>query len=325
MSSKPARSQGFSLVEVMIAITLGLLLLAGLIRLFVSSKQGYRLQESTGRLQENARFATDYLATSVRQADFWGGVEGDSVVDLGGIADDSVPCSLNWMATYTTAIQGWAGGTTTPLAGCTGGDYVVDSDVLVLRFADPESFLNTTDLATTPVDELSEGGNLFIRSQVGAGGVLFDVANRDDAIAEIPGEDAEAVFNYRYSALVFYLDRGDTGTPTLYRKSIADGTVISQPLVDGVEQMKFLYGLDSNGDGSVDSYREPAGMTPSDWQNVSSVRATVIVRGDQLDEFTDTEDYPMTPEYTYSVSAGEERYQRRLFVEDIQIRNRNRS
>ncbi|MCA1805455.1 MAG: PilW family protein [Xanthomonadaceae bacterium] len=62
------RQQGFSLVELMVAMVLGLILSAGIIQLFVGSKQTYRFHDSMSRVQENARFAIDALNYDIRMA-----------------------------------------------------------------------------------------------------------------------------------------------------------------------------------------------------------------------------------------------------------------
>ena len=56
--------RGFTLIELMIAMLIGVFLMAGIIQIFISAKQGYRLQENLSRLQENGRFAMDFLASS---------------------------------------------------------------------------------------------------------------------------------------------------------------------------------------------------------------------------------------------------------------------
>ena len=62
--------QGFSLVEIMVAMTLGLVLLGGTITLYASSKNSYRLQENIAGMQENARFAIHALRREVEMAGF---------------------------------------------------------------------------------------------------------------------------------------------------------------------------------------------------------------------------------------------------------------
>ena len=65
----PAKKQaGFTLVELMIAGTLGLLLLAGIIQLFTGSQQSYRLQNQLADIQENGRFALMVLERQVQKS-----------------------------------------------------------------------------------------------------------------------------------------------------------------------------------------------------------------------------------------------------------------
>jgi len=62
------RQQGMTLVEIMIAMGLGVFLLAGVMGIFISSKQSYRMLENLSRMQENGRFAMDFMSRDIRQA-----------------------------------------------------------------------------------------------------------------------------------------------------------------------------------------------------------------------------------------------------------------
>lgn len=63
---------GFTIVEIMVALVISLILLAGIIQIFVSAKATYNMQEGMSRVQENARFAMDFLERRVREAGFYG-------------------------------------------------------------------------------------------------------------------------------------------------------------------------------------------------------------------------------------------------------------
>jgi len=65
--NKPA---GFTLIELMIAIAISVILLNGVLQVFQSSKQSYRVADNLGRTQENARYALDVLAQDIRQVGF---------------------------------------------------------------------------------------------------------------------------------------------------------------------------------------------------------------------------------------------------------------
>ncbi|MCB1615309.1 MAG: prepilin-type N-terminal cleavage/methylation domain-containing protein, partial [Pseudomonadales bacterium] len=73
VSSKlPARHQGFSLIELMIALLLGSFLLLGVTRVLEANLQSSRLQQSYGRIQESGRMAIEMIQRDIRNADYWG-------------------------------------------------------------------------------------------------------------------------------------------------------------------------------------------------------------------------------------------------------------
>lgn len=64
------RQQGFTLIEIMVALVLGLILLAGIIQLFLGSKQTYRFHDALSRVQENGRFALEKMTRDLRMAGY---------------------------------------------------------------------------------------------------------------------------------------------------------------------------------------------------------------------------------------------------------------
>ncbi|MDR1076867.1 MAG: PilW family protein [Xanthomonadaceae bacterium] len=67
-----AGASGLSLVELMIALLIGTILLIGLVQIFSASREAYRLSEGLSRVQENSRFALDYMQRDIRMAGHWG-------------------------------------------------------------------------------------------------------------------------------------------------------------------------------------------------------------------------------------------------------------
>lgn len=64
------RQWGLTLIEIMVALLIGAFLLAGVIQIFIVNKQTYRVQENLSRMQENGRFAMDYLSRYIRLAGY---------------------------------------------------------------------------------------------------------------------------------------------------------------------------------------------------------------------------------------------------------------
>tara|TARA_R110002110_G_scaffold271566_1_gene486950 strand:+ start:47523 stop:48323 length:801 start_codon:yes stop_codon:yes gene_type:complete len=65
-SIRYSQVHGFSMVEIMLAITISLILLLGLLQTFISNKNNYRLETAYNTMHENARFSYDYLSKILR-------------------------------------------------------------------------------------------------------------------------------------------------------------------------------------------------------------------------------------------------------------------
>lgn len=138
---RPADS-GFSLVELMVATTIGGLLIAGTLRLFVQYRAAWQTADNLATLEERAAFALTALEEDVRLAGFRGRQShGDATAGL------SVHCAGR-------DISSWALDLDTPVAGDNGRyglpcpaftTAVTDSDTLILRHARPD----VTSAATT--------------------------------------------------------------------------------------------------------------------------------------------------------------------------------
>jgi len=90
--------KGFSLVELMIAITLGLILLSGVVYVFINSAYAYRLQQGSARAQESGRSGLFIMERVIREAGFY--------------ADPTQYLVANtFFAAPNTAISGTEGGT----------------------------------------------------------------------------------------------------------------------------------------------------------------------------------------------------------------------
>ncbi|MGH8446955.1 MAG: PilW family protein [Solimonas sp.] len=333
MTRSHTQQRGLSLIELMVAITLTLLLALGLTQVFIASKQGYRVQESSSRLQDNARVAIEVISRNIRMADFWGGVKTGAISGTGS-ATATGTCTSAWIVDAADALHGYPGDTTPPLC-ISAQNYVADTDVLLVRYANADGITKDADIDTSKRD-------LFVRVAAGRSGYLFNLSGGSkvwsDAQTAIPAGDG--VMNYPYVTAILYVrpcsapagatcastDDGGTPIPTLVSQDLPSSATLPElkiePQVENIEQLRFEYGVDGDGDGLVDRYY-PADSVPS-WPEVIAVRFGIIVRGDTVDGFTDSSSYDMPGGYTYTPAENVRRYQRRLFIKDVQVRNRIR-
>jgi type IV pilus assembly protein PilW len=76
--NKDRLQSGFGLVEIMVAMVIGLFLMGGLIQIFLGNKQAFLVQEAQARLQENARMASVFLSSNLGKAGFHQNAQDDA-------------------------------------------------------------------------------------------------------------------------------------------------------------------------------------------------------------------------------------------------------
>ncbi len=88
MSKLNLKSQrGFTIIEVMVAVTLSLIVLAGVTQIYLGSKTTYKMQEASSEVQESGRFAMDFISKDVRMAGYIGCANPDFVAITNNIDD----------------------------------------------------------------------------------------------------------------------------------------------------------------------------------------------------------------------------------------------
>jgi type IV pilus assembly protein PilW len=303
--NSPSRSQrGLTLVELMIAMILGLFLIGGLLQIFISSKQTYRMQEALSRLQENGRFAIDFMTRDIRLAGFKG---------CSSRSYAAMPPVLNqataFLYDFNTAIQGFeanpANNTWTPsmVAAISDSEPLGGSDVIAIRRADEQGFAVTAQGANTlTLDDTVSGTNPNLTASnanltasldnfINAGFLNSSRVNNCAIVVVSDCADAAVVFQisavnvnvlgyskgncmsgsktilpgndfinlpvtgvgsqvFPINTISYYVKTADN-QPSLYR-GIGDNA--AQALVEGVENMEILYGVDTDADVNSPNY-----------------------------------------------------------------------
>ncbi len=175
-----AAMRGFTLVELMVAMTIGLIILGAVAQIFVTSRSTFALEGDLARLQENGRFAMEFIGRDVRMSGNLGCLQKYSV--LAGIIAETVDNRLNnstdygWNFTSGQHLRGYTntGGTAlgdwTPVPGLPGtingltyfttGDVSANTDVLVIRRAMAQSFKLTVAVTAGGTPNIAAGNGL---------------------------------------------------------------------------------------------------------------------------------------------------------------------
>jgi type IV pilus assembly protein PilW len=116
-SSHSRHAAGLTLIELMVALAIGSVLILGLVQVFGASRAAYVTSEGMSRVQENARFALEYLQRDIRMAGHFGCVndqahwireQGDLVNHFTGATATTHPLNFN------VSIQGFEATNTAP-------------------------------------------------------------------------------------------------------------------------------------------------------------------------------------------------------------------
>jgi len=333
MSVARSRSgnKGFSLVELMVGMLLGLILIGGAVSIYLASKQSYVEVEQVAILTENARFAEQIMADSLRHVGFLGEVSPDRV-DYSDLDATSVPVDCNDPAeagAYDLSRLAFAA--TTDTFDCI-TDGKPDTDVLVIKHVLPQPISDSprddgsggdSNPGNGVIDSLQDGRVYVMTNNVG--GQLFDGAAPPTITTGGAFPDGTA-WEYQYE--VFYIRQPTPAdVPWLSRRLLsynaATSTMefVTEDLAEGVEGLRLLFGYDGDGDGEVDTYSSHADIDGDNWLNVESVEVFMLVRNATEDaQYTDNKTYRLGND-TITVDPEYVHYRRLISHSSVSLRN----
>ena len=316
-------ADGYTLVELMVSITIGLIILAALVTLFAGNSRERGEVERANQQTENGRYALQLLSEDLRDAGYLGSFNPGTVA--GPNPQLLVPAALpnacaTAVPTLNTAmsipVQGYDDGAIVP--GCL-ADVRPATDILVVRRAstcavgsagcDPQLAGDAYLQASGCANEFTAGTYYVLDTNVGN----LNLTQKDCATAAAL---------YQYRTHIYFIannDKPGDGIPTLKRAELGVSpggglTFNIVPLVEGIENLQLEYGLDTNvpttGSPAVytadpNSYNgcAPAGPGPttcvSYWRNTVAVQINVLARGE-----TPTQGYVDTKTYTLGLTAA---------------------
>ena len=250
-------ARGLTLVELMIAVTIGLFLLVGAMTVFVQSRATYRSTQDVSRLEENARFALATIEPDIRLASYYGLTTRGTRIN--GRATPAQPpgigptsCGTNWAidlenpVVATNGTWAWGGGCADPFD----GGYLPGTDTIVIRRVSEDPVIPAA------------GGKIYVQSARFQPGQIFTGAALPSGfVAATSGTYQLWTTGYYVAQQSKYSFNAKGNTiPSLHRLRVqAVGTIQDDELLAGVEDMQIELGVDTDAvgapnRGSVDRY-----------------------------------------------------------------------
>lgn len=353
---------GLSLIELMVALTIGLLLTLGMIQIFGATRATYQMQEGLSRVQESGRYATQYLQSQLRMVGYMGcgadterAAQGSLVNHLGAHPTPSGTVdplyrfqrpleafSADDLPAYLTALNlGAIAGTEVLVLRVPGGENVPVLEARQIPPARLELNVNLGGTAAQIQQQLPEvdGQNVLYMMETCRSSHIFAgtyASSSSPPTLTVQGLTAPNVYadpsvdacglgtgcpwDYRISSAflnapaggrtaggatamyqlnavlhraelsILYVANNPNGVPSLYLRRLERGgntLAAAEELAEGVENLMFQFGVDTDGDIQVNEYESAAAVVAgavdavaidAAWRRVVSVRMGMLLR-----------------------------------------------
>lgn len=324
----PDAARGFSLVELLVGMTIGLLLVTGVVSVFVGNRQSSDLNAAIASMQESARYALDTIARDVRSAGFQGclGVQSGATVIQ---ANDAPTASFIASAASGSLVEEndvW-NPPPPPTFVAADHDAIPGTHAVSLQFGDPDTYRLRAAMANgagvpspsaavfldRPIERAAAGdlaiisncdqADLFAISQIVGGGRNLRHRATHNASGALSAAYGNALTIRQTSVMLFRANVyyvGDTGEDNadgedvlaLFRQSLPFGDPIANPpteIVAGVENLRVLFGIRESGDNLRYVRPDDAAFDPA---RVEAVRIGVLMASrDAIAADDDTKTY----------------------------------
>lgn len=316
---------GLTLVELMIAMTIGMVLIGGALFVYSSARAAYATNESYALMQENARFALSVIEPDVQLAGYWG-LHRDPTVIIGsakelegrgevlpGISND---CAENWIVRFDQHVEGYnnTGDTVDELACITPGTIQPESDVFAIRRVG-----ETAAAALT-------AGQYYMRSSEAPLSEVF-LGNTEPTTLPDSSANYPLVANAYYVSQDSIASEGEYSLPALRRVQLVElssgPAMLDTEITTGVEDMQIQYGV---GPANTTGTRSGVSVYISDLENltppnttVRSMRIWLLMRSErESPDYIDDKEYRLGDKV---IPAPNDNYRRTVASKTIFFRN----
>jgi type IV pilus assembly protein PilW len=299
--SKFDPQRGLTLVELMIAMTLGLVLTGGVIGVFLANQQTYRVNQAISEVQESARAAFQLMARDIRNAGFNGCTNSMTVANTlkNNVATD-------WWSTWSNGIRGFdssAPAAFTPA-------QLANTDAVQLMFGGGRSLnveTHNANAAQFKINKTNHGindGDILIACDPGHA-AIFQVTNSSQSNATIvhntgtgtPGNCTKLLgypvlceesglggtpyqftansMLFQFQSIAWYVGVNPRGTNSLYRVSISGSAPVTEEIIEGVADLQFRFLR--NGGTNYQTATAINAVSADEWARVVSVEIDLLL------------------------------------------------
>ncbi|BFM08987.1 PilW family protein [Halioxenophilus aromaticivorans] len=298
---KIVSTRGFTLVELLVAMALGVTLLFGVTQIFSSSRDSARLQNAMASVQDGGRVAVEVLSRDIRNADFSGCLR-DRTTLTNGLQGAPSPSFYDYYSLDTV------GGNTADATTKVGSKNVIpNTDTLQIVSAAPvcPGVFNLAASLTSLAGDITlngscpggiDDGAVLLVSNCSQGEIFIktgganqtierdnstaftdknsnSISNSSDQFQALYGLDATVM---KPVVFTYFVAQGQNQNNALFRRENDQ----SFELIANVEDFQVEFGIDNDDDLAVEQFVAPAAV--ADPQQIIAVRTTITVASEEL-------------------------------------------
>ncbi len=333
---------GISLVEVLVALVISLFLLAGIVQVYVANKASYAFTSSISRIQENGRYAMEVMARELRMAGFFGCAvfDPEDSTAMDAIVNNLNPNGPGFNLDLHDFLE-------KDLVEGTENDGLNGSDSITLRGAEPGNVTvqppygsTSANIKVSQPHNLEQGDIVMVSNCRGADILQISNINAQNGtlvhntgagtepgnynpdnclggnahcLSQTYGADGSM---FKLRAITYTIAVGESGEPALWRSENG----VNEELVEGIDQMQLLYGVDTTDDDFPNQYMTSTELIASanDWYDVMSIRLMLLVRSASAQVV----EAPQVLTYNGTTTTAADNRLRQVFSTTIALRNR---
>lgn len=299
MSRHSQRQRGLTLVELMVAMAVGLLLVIAMTAIFVNSSASRRELALSAEVIENGRYGLDVLDRELSQTGFYGTLitpTGNTAVDM---------CSTDpavWAGSLLNHVTGLNNAAANPvcLTRKAGTDAIFIQRASTCQVGEVECDAESDKQAYLQVSEcgLEYNATPFVLDKGLEATFTLQSKACDSAIKAGKRRVIRRIYYISTASALSYIDITPNGIST------------PAALVEDIEQMQFEYAVDSDGDGTIDSFSP----TPATWADVIGVRVWLLARSTSASRnAADATTFKLSADTTVDIPAASSNLKRRVY------------
>ena len=321
------KQSGMTMVELMIALLIGLLLSAAIITVYISNKNTFWQTEAAASMQDNALFAKRLIGDEIQHAKYPGEIAVSSdKIDYKGMTliDDCGPTGVKKLAELPGVFAINFNSISVHLPAClTKSDIKVGTDILFIKRSAREAPASFTDIKNEKLYVKVTGvdsGELFIGADIASVSTHYVHGGDDlDTIRE-------------FICRVYYIHHpAGTVFPQLRRKTLrkngSNWEWFTETVADGIEDIHFQFGVDTtpvqNEKNKVDRYLTADLVNAAHWNEVEAIKMFILTQSTRSDSgFIDKKTYNYRGTDYTPANGSYASYHRKLHQTTFMITNK---